>query len=371
MANTNQNGKEIQFTIPLQISISLGKNILLTADELKEDNLETFRATDTSGLEAAITIDQHYGNRKGFDENFIEGAKLPKLTVEQENLAATVVGSDSYLLKYHHFSIVINKERKMPFFTAVNIDGAKYNKIKEQIPSRKTIGSDRWYVDPRIELDQKNPTNQLPTDFYRGNDFDIGHQVRREDPIWGENAEFALKCNNDTFHLTNACPQHRIFNQGINDKTDPNYKNVVGKILWQGLENYILDNSRRFELLVNVYTGPVFSDTDKNFKGTEVKIPEAFWKVVVMPKENGELSATGYVVSQGKYIENMLEEFTFQTFLFYQVAVKHVEKLTGLSFNLSKYDPLEREAVEVNEGFSFEELEHKYAPLETLEQIKL
>ncbi len=52
-------------------------------------------------------------------------------------------------------------------------------------------------------------------------DFDIGHHVRREDPVWGDTAEFAIKCNDDTFHSTNACPQHKNFNQGNNDKPDP------------------------------------------------------------------------------------------------------------------------------------------------------
>lgn len=226
--NINQNGKQISFTIPLQITISLGDNASPAVNKAITENFEGINTSDTSLLEVAITIDQHYGNRKGFDENFIPGVGLPKLSKEQEVIAARITGTDNYLLKYHHFSIAINGQRKMPFFTAVNVDGAKYNQIKDEIPSRKAIGTDKWYIDSRIELDPQNPNYQIPAKFYAGNNFDIGHQVRREDPVWGDTASFAIKCNNDTFHLSNACPQHREFNQGINDKTDPVYK-----MLWE------------------------------------------------------------------------------------------------------------------------------------------
>ena len=358
----------IQFTIPLKISISLEDGVPVVSADMNKERLEAFEAIDESQLEVAVSIDQHYGNRKGFDENFIEGVGLPKLSAEQENLAAKVLNSDNFILKYYHFSIVINKQRKMPLFTAVNIDGAKYNSIKNQIPSRKAIGTDKWYIDTRIEPDPKNPQFQIPAKFYAGNIFDIGHQVRRADPVWGDTADFAIKCNNDTFHLTNACPQHKNFNQGINDKTDPNYKNVIGKILWQGLENYILDNARKNELNVNVYTGPILAEDDKEYQNTGVKIPKAFWKIVVMAKENGELSATAYFVSQEDLIDDVFETFTYGKFLFYQVPVSHIEKLTGLTFNLSKYDPLTKRD-NLNEDKSFEAFQEVLKPLQSLEEI--
>ena len=371
---TNFNNGKIELTIPLNITVSLGNPNPFIQLITTSDTPVKMSAPDEQALadftEGVIIVDQHYGNRKGFDENFVEGAGLPKLNQEQLDNAVRITGSDNYILKYHHFSLVMNRKRKMAFYTAVNIDGKKYNKIKNQLPSRKNIGTDKWYIDPRIEEDPKNPKFQIPASFYAGNDFDIGHQVRREDAVWGDTLEFAIKCNNDTFHLTNACPQHKIFNQGINDKDDERYKNVKGKILWQGLENYILDNAHKNNLNVNVYTGPVFGKNDKEFESTGIRIPKSFWKVVVMAKENGELSATGYLVSQEEQISGMLEEFTFGKFLFYQAPVSNIEKLTGLTFGLSKFDPLRNAHKSVNESMEMEEIKTTLQPLDDLSQIR-
>lgn len=366
---TTTRGGSVSITIPLQITVSLGN----AGDPIAATGVQTAEApaeTSPSAEEAVIVIDQHYGNRKGFDEDFLgQKVGLPKLSADQQKLAAKLVGTNDYVLNYYHFSIIVNKDRKMPFFTAVNIDGAQFNKIKSQIPSRKTIGTDKWFIDPRIEPDPDKPQFQIPAKFYAGNDFDIGHQVRREDPVWGTTAAFAIKCNNDTFHLTNACPQHKNFNQGIPDPDNPKYKDVTGKILWQGLENYILDNARANNLRVNVYTGPVLDPKDKPYHDTGILIPKAFWKVVAMKQANGHLSATGYLVSQKDLISAM-EEFTFGKFLFYQVPIRQLEKLTGLSFNLSKYDPLDHHPMSTQESLSVNEAEDMLHPITDLSQIQ-
>jgi DNA/RNA endonuclease G (NUC1) len=64
---------------------------------------------------------------------------------------------------------------------------------------------------------------------------------------------------------------------------------------WAGLEDYILDNADNRDLKVSVFTGPVLAADDDAYRG--VQLPRQFWKVVVMVKESGELSATGYLLS--------------------------------------------------------------------------
>ena len=91
---------------------------------------------------------------------------------------------------------------------------------------------DVWRFDPRIPQ-----TAQLGNDLYRGNNLDRGHQVRRLDPVWGEEDE-ALLAQEDTFHYTNACPQHKDLNQRE----------------WNDLEDYVLDNAGAHELKVSVLT---------------------------------------------------------------------------------------------------------------------
>lgn len=284
----------------------------------------------------AIVIDPNYKNRKGYNADFLEvTVPLPKLSTAQFAQASKLFGTDDAVeLKYHHFSIVQNGFRKLPFFTAVNFDGIQYNRIKDHIPSRKEIGKDRWFIDPRI-----NPEEQLVKKFYDGNDFDLGHLVRREDPVWGKTVAFAIKANNDTFHLTNASPQHHDFNTNAER--------------WLGLENYMLANARVNRLRVSVFTGPVFDERDRVFEnvknGVEAIVPAQFWKVLVIIKENGKPSATGYVVTQYDLIDDLfLETFKYGAFKTYQVSLRKIQQLTGLSFDLEDgkslldFDPLEQ-----------------------------
>jgi endonuclease G len=263
----------------------------------------------------------------GFDKDFLGSRlSLPKLNDKQLVDASKLKGSDDILLKYHHYSLVMNAKRKLPFFTAVNIDGIKYNKLRDSIPSRREIGQDAWFWDDRI-----NRGDQLDKKFYKNNEFDLGHLVRREDSLWGDNLKEALDANNDSFHQTNAAPQHSGFNREAER--------------WKGLEDYILRNSRNKDqmLKVNVFSGPVFSENDLVFgqNGIEVQVPAKFWKVITMVKEDGGISSTGYMISQYNLIEDMEKEgFQFGQFRTYQRPISFIERATGLDFGLSQYDPM-------------------------------
>ena len=272
-----------------------------------------------------LEIDPNYKAKKGFNRRFLSiNMPFPQLAPQW---AKSVVEFNEFNdakaieLKYHHFSVVMNTERKMPFFTAVNIDGESYEALKDQVPTRRQIGVDKWFFDPRIPK-----THQLSASFYKGNDFDIGHMVRREDALWGDTLEFALKANNDTFHLTNACPQHKDFNRSA--------------MRWLGLEDYALQNTRRYGLKISVYSGPVFRKKDMVFN--DIKIPGSFWKIIVMIKDDGTPSATGYMIQQKDLLEDMEQQgFTYSQFKTYQVRISEIERLTGISFFLNEYDPLQ------------------------------
>lgn len=270
----------------------------------------------------AIEIDPDYSNRKGYDPSFLgEGKRSVPLPELSEELAAdaalrTDVEDGGYLLPYHHFSLVMSKERKLAIFTAVNIDGAQAQRIRRD--------PDRWAFDPRLPVE-----TQIGEAVYRDNDLDRGHLVRRLDPAWGEDGA-AKAANDDTFHFTNCSPQHSDFNQNAST--------------WAGLEDYILDHADNEEFKVSVFCGPVFTDQDPEYRG--VKLPRQFWKVAVMAKSPGLLSATAYLLSQESLIGELEEalvpeEFVLGAFGTFQVPVSEIERLTGLGFGaLPKFDPL-------------------------------
>ncbi len=301
----------IRLNIPLTITIQLGGVGGVSVASLSGEVGERIKADQAKQI-------TDYSDRKGYDPNFLgsndKRVPLPELTDDMKRDCSinrkAGQGIDEYVLPYHHFSLVMNKVRKIAFYTAVNIDGTSVNRLGRD---------DKWIADPRIGKDE-----QTDNSLYTNNDLDRGHLVRRLDPVWGSVAEAA---NIDTFHFTNCSPQHKDFNQS--------------DVTWQGLENYILDNAIAEKFRVSVFTGPVFRDDDMKHRG--LKLPRQFWKVLVMVKE-GELSATAYLLSQEKLIRDFPKEAFSddKRVKTYQVPIQAIEELTGLSFGLSAFDSMER-----------------------------
>lgn len=256
---------------------------------------------------AAISIDPDYSTRAGYDPEFLT------VTLPLPQPAAALSAVVSAELRYHHFSVVMHRKRRMALFTAVNIDGGQSQQLSRE--------PDRWIRDPRIAADE-----QTDEAIYRQNDLDRGHLVRRLDPAWGAGAKAA---NDDTFHFTNCTPQHHEFNA---DAT-----------LWVGLEDYVLRNTDTNDLKVSVLTGPVLADDDLPYRGIE--LPKQFWKVVSVVKQDGTLSSTAYLLSQEALLDEFKmspAEFTFGAYRTYQVPVRRIADVTGLDLDIHvAADPLE------------------------------
>lgn len=250
-----------------------------------------------------IHAPDHFKGRNGYNPRFIAGLPVPlPRNVGRKGDEAPVAGG-GHVLRYTNFSTVMSKSRRVPLYTACNMDGRQTKKIKR-------AGADVWFLDGRVAVE-----HQVGEALYTDNILDRGHLVRREDPVWGPDAELA---NDDTFHFTNCAPQAGAMNQRT----------------WLGLEDYILNNTRVHGLRVNVFTGPVLRDSDRRYRG--VLIPREFWKIVVV-RTPERPSATAYIVSQARELTDL--EFAFGRYKTYQVAIREVEQLTGLYFGkLSRYD---------------------------------
>jgi endonuclease G, mitochondrial len=316
-ASVDGAGSPTSVTVPLQLTVRVG------------DQPASATMATAGGVEA-ITIDPNYADRQGYDPQFlgaeVEAVPLPALSAELVPLAAInglATGEPRYVLPYHHFSVVLNKQRGLAFYTAANIDGASGFRLRRE--------RDRWSFDPRVPQDQ-----QTGEQVYRDNSLDRGHLVRRLDPAWGPSTGAAKLANDDTFHFTNCTPQHHDFN--------------AGQTLWAGLEDYILDNADNRNFRVSVFTGPVLAADDDPYRG--VQLPRQFWKVVAMVKQDGALSATAYLLSQEQLIKGLEiapEAFSYGAYRTYQVPVHHIQDLTGLSFEtLADADPLGRQEATIS-----------------------
>lgn len=274
-------------------------------------------AVPAGAIETPVTKAGALSGRRGYDPDFLgEGAlgvPLPGLGAWTPD-AAPVEGGPGHELRYHNFSVIQSASRRLPLVTAVNIDGGQTVRLKRR---------GEWRFDGRL-----SNAHQIGNELYESNPFDRGHMVRRRDPGWGPNAEAAER---DTFHYTNSAPQHEDLNQRD----------------WAGLEDYVLEAAETRDFRICVLTGPVFRTTDRMLKpgvgAADVQIPEEFWKVVAMvDADTGRLSATGYVLSHGPMIRDLVESaFVFGSYKTYQVRIALIAAQTGLDFGaLTAADPL-------------------------------
>jgi endonuclease G len=278
----------------------------------------------------AVEIDRDYSRRAGYDPSFIPGLSvpMPALSREQQRIAAGLIapapGADPHELKYQHFSVVMNRLRRMAFFTAVNIDGAKLWQVDRDTgePVRREAmeaaeAREVWYDDPRIGADAQ--CEQSLYDRQSPRVFDRGHLVRRTEPNWGSRAT-VRRANADTFHFTNCTPQQGGFNRSARH--------------WAGIEDYVRNNSRDDDVRICVFCGPVFRDNDPRYR--YVKVPMEFWKIVVRVS-GGRLVSTALLASQKKHLRRMPESFAEsfdedRVLDEFQAPVGGIARLTGLTF---------------------------------------
>lgn len=238
-------------------------------------------------------------DRAGFDQDFL-GTPLP---------IPALTGTETVLLPYTNFSVLLRPDKRLAAVTALGIDGGKLFEL-----DRSGIN---WRLDPRLPEHQ-----QTGEAVYARNDLDRGHLVRRASAVWGTTREEAAQANRDTFYYTNAAPQAADFNQGME--------------LWLGLESYLLDHATDYRRRLVVFTGAIFGDNDPLYRG--VHIPLQFFKVAAFMYDGG-LAATGYVVDQTPQLAELPdvpkpgareEAPPLGPFRTFQVPIRDIAALTGL-----------------------------------------
>ena len=152
--------------------------------------------------------------------------------------------------------------------------------------------------------------------------------MRRLDPVW-DDKDTATQAMEDTFHYTNAAPQHKNLNRRI----------------WLKLEEHILDNTGDNDWKVSVLAGPVFGPNDPVHKPTRLPVPRAFWKIIASVARRARrrpfLQVQAFILPQDHLIDRddlegaggISSEAIFGTgFETSQVTVAELERLTGLDF---------------------------------------
>ena len=274
-------------------------------------------------------IDPKYSNRKGYDEAFI-GLRVPLPAVTDKKIVSKMANGE-FVIPYEHFSIVMNKERRLASFTASNVDaGARSRKpdpaadyTRKGLTGLAKNDQEKWFTDPRIP-----EQHQLPDVFYNKDRqaFDKGHIVRRDDVCWGGTYAQLRRANGDTFHTTNCSPQVADFNRSASG----------GK--WGELENMILKQAKTEKLAI--FAGPIFQDDDDVFEGVDdrgpisVPVPRRFWKIV-FANNGGSLEAYPFILEQDLSRVALEPEFAVGAdWVPYVISTKKLEAmLAGFMFD--------------------------------------
>ncbi|MEO0822652.1 MAG: DNA/RNA non-specific endonuclease [Pseudomonadota bacterium] len=272
-----------------------------------------FGQPDGNGDDDDEGLESNLSDRDGYDPGFIGSGDLavplPQLNcLQQRNIAKTEDGEE--VLKYRHFSVVMNARRKLAYFAAANVDGSALRR-----PRRRG-----FKLDGRIERE-----HQSGNELYKHNPLDRGHLIRRLDPAWGTAAE-ADEANRDSMFYTNIGPQHKDLNQKV----------------WLGLEDQILDLTDERDARVSVFVGCLFEEDDPVHQPTGTKVPMGFWKVVasVGRVRSGRgtrrvLQAQAFVLFQDHLVRDQDLEIIFgRDFTTHQVTVEELERMTGLDFHV-------------------------------------
>ena len=263
-------GGTASITVPIQLDLTIGIAGVSLAGSTTAGQPEL---TEKMVEPIHDPVETH---RDGYDRGFI-GIDVP-LPVPRDAANCVLLEDGSSELKYHHFSVVMDRSRRLAMFTAANVDAAK--SAKEPEPGQRYTRAgltglaegdvEKWYTDPRIR-----GTEQLPDRFFNKDrkSFDKGHLVRREDVAWGKSFAEVRAANGDTYFVTNCSPQVAGFNRS--NRRDN----------WGALEDLVLKQAQAERYCL--FSGPVLKADDPPFAGVDdvgaisVRIPRKYWKVVV------------------------------------------------------------------------------------------
>src|SRR6266851_3471045 len=109
-------------TIPVQLTV--GGGAAVAAAQPTTSAVAVIAPDSEMELGEAVTIDQDWSKRKGYDASFLDvSIPLPQLSTAQQANTAELLpqfrkGKQKYILNYYHYSVAMNKKRRSAWFSA-------------------------------------------------------------------------------------------------------------------------------------------------------------------------------------------------------------------------------------------------------------
>ena len=210
----------------------------------------------------------------GYNPSYIENLEIPS-------------GGKGEIIQHTGYTLSYNEEYEVPQWVA-------YELTREEVVTQSVERKDNFREDKAVS------TGSATLNDYKKSGYDRGHMAPAADFRWSFDAM------NDTFYLSNMCPQTHAFNAGI----------------WSDLEEAVRSIAYEDECIY-VVTGPVLTDGPYETIGeNKVAVPNYFYKVI-LDYSAPPVKAIGFIMPH----ENSKEPLSY-----FAVTVDEVENITGLDF---------------------------------------
>ena len=223
------------------------------------------------------------------------------------NTSASLPLEQPATLHNHPEQIVVHTGYRLSF----NRETLCPNWVAWELTANETEGSVQRSNDFRP--DEMLPYRyQVTTDDYKHSGYDRGHMCPSADMKWSSTAQ------SECFFMSNICPQTHALNAGG----------------WEKVERACRRWAKR-EGKVYIVCGPIFNDSRKQLyigKSVKIRVPNAFFKVVLSLKKGGE-KAIGFYFTNRDGKQNMGDATK---------TVDEIENITGMDFFPQLNDALER-----------------------------
>jgi endonuclease G len=209
-----------------------------------------------------------------------EGLEIPALEKKRKEV----------ILYRSNYTLSFNKETNLPNWVAWRLD-------KKKLAQKVSRDRYKFVADPEV-----SGKNAVVTQDYAQSGYDRGHMCPANDSRWSADAM------RESFYMTNICPQNPSLNSGD----------------WNELEQAC--HKWAEEGPIYIVCGPILYKKSKaEYIGKEhkIRVPEAFFKVVLAGVEKGNPRAVGFVYKNAKS-NRPLDA--------YVNTVDEVERITGFDF---------------------------------------
>ena len=221
-----------------------------------------------------------------------ETSSAKKKVKQTENLEipAPMEGNKELVLRRTNYTLSFNKATNLPNWVAWRLD-------KKKLATKVSRDRYGFVADPDME-----GKNAVVTQDYARSGYDRGHMCPANDSRWSADAM------RESFYMTNICPQNPSLNSGD----------------WNELEQAC--HKWAEEGPIYIICGPILYKKSKaEYIGKEhkIRVPEAFFKVVLAGVEKGKPRAIGFIYKNAK--GNLPLDAYVNT-------VDEVERITGIDF---------------------------------------